>query len=63
MAKTSSALRSWRRRQGRGKIMRTSTFARIKSSAASRGYRNPQAVAGAAYWKTAKAKFRRRRGK
>ncbi len=49
---------SWRSRQKSGEIMTPETFEKIKRSAAARGYRNPEAVAGAAYWKTVKAKYR-----
>ena len=63
MAKTSAALRKWRARKGKGAIMKSSTFSKIKRSAAARGARNPDKVAGAAYWRTAKAKFRKRRSK
>lgn len=64
MAKIAKSVLRYRARAGRGKIMRPSTFASIQSSAAGKGYRNPAAVAGAAYWKTAKAKARKaRRGK
>ncbi|MEW6215967.1 MAG: hypothetical protein AB1478_12325 [Nitrospirota bacterium] len=49
---------SWRRRQPHGAIMRRSTFEKIKRKAARRGATDPQAVAGAAYWKTVRAKYR-----
>ena len=61
MARVSRGLLRWRRKQRRGAIMKPSTFGRIKAGAARRGARNPGKVAGAAYWRTAKAKFRRRR--
>ena len=35
----------------------TSDFFEIKKGAAARGARNPEKVAGAAYWRTAKSKF------
>lgn len=57
----SNPLLDWRRRQKPGAIMKPSTFERIKRQAAARGADNPEAVAGAAYWKTAKAKYRRAR--
>jgi len=38
--------------------MRPSTFQRIVGSARRGGYRDPQAVAGAAYWRTAHARYR-----
>ncbi len=50
----------WRRKQPEGAIMRPKTFERIKRQAARAGAENPEAVAGAAYWKTVKAKFRER---
>ena len=61
MAKESKGLLSWRKRQSRGAIMKPSTFSSIERKAAARGYRNPAAVAGSAYWKTAKSKYRKRR--
>jgi hypothetical protein len=59
MAKTSAALRKWRERQKPGAIMKPSTFKTIERKAAAKGYSNPEAVAGKAYWTTAKAKFRK----
>ena len=50
-------LLKWREKQKRGAIMEPSTFAEIKESAARGGATNPEAVAGAAYWRTAKAKY------
>jgi hypothetical protein len=62
--KMPKALLEWRERQRAGAIMRPSTFERIVRKAAARGYRNPKAVAGKAYWTTVRAKYRkRRRGK
>lgn len=55
--KMSSKLRSWRRRQKRGAIMKPKTFEEIKAKAAAAGAINPEAVAGKAYWNTAKAKY------
>lgn len=57
--KTSAGLRAWRRKQKRGAIMRPSTFVEIESKARRAGYADPQAVAGRAYWTTAKAKYRK----
>ena len=37
--------------------MKPGTFDKIKKGAAKRGARNPEKVAGAAYWRTAKSKF------
>jgi len=48
---------AWRSRQKRGKIMRPSTFEAIKRKAAAAGATNPEAVAGKAYWRTAKSKY------
>lgn len=61
--KTSKSLRKWRRRQKRGAIMKPSTFKKIKRKAAAAGARSPEAVAGAAYWRTARAKFRKSKRK
>ena len=58
MGKVSPALKKWRARKGKGAIMKPSTFERIKRSAAAKGYRNPAAVAGRAYWNAAKAQMR-----
>lgn len=61
--KTPAGLRRWREKQPRGAIMMPSTFEKIKRSAARRGYRNPEAVAGRAYWRTARAKYRKAKGR
>lgn len=53
------SLLAWRSRQERGEIMRPSTFEAIKRKAAQAGATSPEAVAGAAYWKTARAKYRK----
>lgn len=58
--KTSKDLRTWRGKQKEGAIMKPSTFKKIERKAASAGARNPKAVAGKAYWTTAKAKYRAR---
>lgn len=63
MAKIAKKLLKWRRRLRRGAIMAPATFAEIKRKAAAAGARIPAAVAGAAYWKTAKAKFRAKRAR
>jgi len=55
----SKKLLKWRRKQKRGAIMKPSTFAAIEKKAAASGATNPKAVAGRAYWKTAKAKYRK----
>lgn len=49
----------WRARQRRGRIMRRRTFEEIEEEARERGARNPRAVAGAAYWRTVRAKYKR----
>ena len=57
----SEKLLKWRRRQKRGAIMKPSTFMEIKRDAAAKGADDPEAVAGAAYWKTARAKYGKRK--
>ena len=54
------ALAAWRSRQRHGAIMSAATFRRIERQAQRGGARSPQAVAGAAYWRTARAKFHTR---
>lgn len=57
----SKAVLKWRAKQPEGAIMEPETFQAIKRKAARSGkVRNPEAVAGAAYWETAKAKFKAR---
>ena len=58
-AKVSRGLKKWRREQPKGAIMKPSTFEKIKKAAAAEGATDPEKVAGAAYWKTAKAKYRK----
>ena len=53
----------WRRKQKPGKIMRPSTFKEIEQKAREAGYDDPRAVAGAAYWRTVKAKYRKAKKK
>lgn len=60
-AKVSADLLKWRRKQKRGAIMEPSTFKSIEQSAKVSGLDNPKAVAGAAYWKTAREKFAARK--
>lgn len=62
MAATSKALRSWRRKQKRGAIMKPKTFKAIERKARAGGLSKEAAkrVAGKAYWKTARAKFKKR---
>jgi len=63
MARMPKGLLRWRE-QKPGRVMRPSTFKKIERGAAAQGARNPRAVAGAAYWKTAREKYRRgRRGR
>lgn len=57
--KTSKGLRKWRRKQKRGAIMEPSTFATIKAKAEAQGAANPEAVAGKAYWASARKKYAR----
>ena len=58
MSKLSRKVLDWRARQKPGAIMKPSTFERIKRSAAARGATSGKKVAGAAYWKTVRAKYR-----
>jgi len=55
----SEGLKKWRRKQKRGAIMKPETFKAIKRKAAASGAANPEAVAGAAYWDTAKKKYKK----
>ena len=61
--KTSAGLRQWRAKQKPGAIMKPSTFKDIEASAKARGATDPEAVAGAAYWRTAKEKYKKAKGK
>lgn len=61
MSKFGPKFLEWRERQKRGAIMKPSTFEEIKRKAAARGATDPEAVAGAAYWQTARAKYRERK--
>jgi hypothetical protein len=47
-------------KQRKGSIMKPVTFKGIVAEAKRRGYRNPKAVAGAAYWRVVKAKYKGR---
>lgn len=49
---------AWRAKQKPGSIMHPKTFKAIKRAAAKAGARDPEAVAGAAYWATVKAKHK-----
>lgn len=55
--KMPTGLLAWRRKQDPGAIMKPSTFAKIKRGAAAGGADDPEKVAGAAYWKTARKKY------
>jgi hypothetical protein len=57
----SKKLLKWRKRQKRGKIMKPSTFKEIERKAAASGATNPSAIAGKAYWQTARKKFAQRK--
>ena len=59
----SKALLKWRKRQPEGAIMEPETFSSIERKAAAGGARNAEKVAGAAYWATAKAKFKAAKAK
>jgi hypothetical protein len=58
--KESKGLLDWRAKQKEGAIMKPSTFKSIERKAAASGARDPKAVAGAAYWNTAEAKYKGR---
>ena len=58
--RSGKGLLAWRSRQKPGAIMKPSTFEAIKKKAAASGATSPEAVAGAAYWDTAEAKYRKR---
>lgn len=63
--KTSAGLRKWRREQGKGAIMKPSTFEEIKKSEEARGLSEERATkaAGSAYWQSAKKKYKERKKK
>ena len=52
-------LLAWRSRQKRGSIMKSSTFKKIEGS---RKARSGKRMAGAAYWRAAKSKYRSAKG-
>jgi hypothetical protein len=54
----STKILAWKARQKRGAIMEPKTFSYIVAAAKKRGYKNPQAVAGKAYWVAVKAKYK-----
>jgi hypothetical protein len=58
--KISKKMREWRAHQGPGDIMKPSTFETIRRRAAASGARNPEEVAGKAYWGAVKAQFKQR---
>ena len=52
---------AWRSRQKRGAIMKASTFKKIQRRGARRyGAKRGKKIAGVAYWKTVRAKYRKR---
>lgn len=53
----SKGLKTWRSKQHRGAIMKPSTFKSIARKAG--GGEKGKRIAGAAYWKTAKAKYKK----
>lgn len=59
MAKLAKKILKWREQQRPGAIMKPSTFERIKRSAAARGATSGKKVAGAAYWRTVEAKYKK----
>ena len=61
--KTTKGLREWREKQKRGAIMKPKTFKKIERKARAAGARNPKAVAGKAYWRTAEAKYKKAKRK
>lgn len=65
MGKISEGLKKWRNKQPSGAIMKPETFADIEKSAKADKLSTERAekVAGAAYWRTAKAKYAKRKGK
>ena len=64
MGKVSEGLKKWRSKQPRGAIMKPETFEEIKQEAEHNPkVSNPEAYAGGAYWKTAKRKYKKSKGK
>ena len=57
----SKELLAWRKRQHRGAIMSPKKFHAIEEKAKASGASNPAKVAGAAYWATARKKFKERK--
>jgi len=62
MAEMKKALLAWRKKQPKGAIMKPETFKEIVAEAKAKGLPEKRAkkVAGKAYWKTAKKKFKKR---
>lgn len=56
MGNISKELLEWKSKKHRGEIMKPETFENIAKKAG--GGKKGQAIAGAAYWKTAKSKFK-----
>lgn len=55
-------LLKWRRKQRKGVIMKSKTFKKIYRRAKKQyGKKRAKKIAGATYWKAAKAKYRKRR--
>src|SRR5216683_2758997 len=52
----------WREKQEPGSIMHPATFKAIKKAAKAAGAKDPEAVAGSAYWATVKAKHKKAKG-
>jgi CRISPR/Cas system-associated endonuclease Cas1 len=61
--KMAEELLEWRRKRSPEAIMKRETFEKIKRSAKKYGMREPEAVAGKAYWRAAEAKYKKRRGR
>ena len=64
-ARKGKSMLAWRSRQKPHSIMNPETFEKIKRSAEKKGIGEERATkaAGAAYWRTARAKFKKRKGK
>jgi len=64
-ARKGKGLLAWRSRQKPGAIMKPATFGRIARTAKGKGKKGLSAerrrkIAGSAYWKTARAKYRKK---
>lgn len=60
MSKESAGLKSWRRKQPRGAIMKPETFDKIVADMMAKGYSRERAekIAGSAYWGSAESKYK-----